>query len=251
MTHQKRSKLYLDLSLAATSVIAIILYCVSNRFLSYWFGLTLLQSGNIFMMPAVVMIILLAVILILVLIIRGFILNVRLGINRLLLQIFFIVIPISVLAIVPGLIKGGYIALTEGLFETMKKEADISAIQDWIDNVDLDGITCDRIDEYGWWVSESDWADAIKKFSPYDIDYVILRKTNNNTIYVRVIFGAALVGRFGLVVGVNSEEIPLNIHYVSEHRLELTSNAFVWFGLKREKKNSTASKFSVAETGIP
>ena len=111
----------------------------------------------------------------------------------------------------------------------MKKEADVPTIQAWVDNLDLDNLKDCKVDEDGWRINEADWPDAIKKFSSENVN-VLCMKSKNDKTYVRVLFGTALLGYWSLVVGVGSDEIPLNDYYESEYRLELAPNAFVGYG---------------------
>jgi hypothetical protein len=172
------------------------------------------------------MISLLAWVIMFVLIVRGVIMNVKFGTKRLLLQILLILVPICLFFIVPNFIKTGQPVFTEGLLEGMKKEADISAIQSWLDTMDLKGPNVREVSESTWSVSESEWPEEIKKFSPRS---VIVKKSKNGVkTYVRIRLGGPFIGDWGLVVGVSAEGIPLNDYFTSEYRLELTQNAFVW-----------------------
>jgi hypothetical protein len=242
MANTRRSRLYIDVSLAAIAVITIIVYFISNRFLYYrlglgcFFGTLILLGGSIILMLKPI-----ALVLLLVLIIRGFILNVRFGIKRLLLQIFLITISIALFAIVPKCVgKFGGAAFTEGFLERMKKEADVPTIQAWVDNLDLDNLKDCKVDEDGWRINEAGWPDAIKKFSSENVN-VLCMKSKNDKTYVRVLFGTALLGYWSLVVGVGSDEIPLNDYYESEYRLELASNAFVGYCLEHKAQPKITS----------
>lgn len=242
MTNTRRSRLYIDVLLAAIAVVTILVYFVGNRFifynlgLGYFFGTWILLGGTIVLMLKPI-----ALVLLLVLIVRGFILNVRFGIKRLLLQIFLITISITLFTIVPKSVgKFGHAAFTEGFLERMKKEADVPTIQAWVDNLDLDNLKDCKVDEYGWWINEADWPDAIKKFSSENVN-VLGMKSKNDKTYVRVLFGTALLGYWSLVVGVGSDEIPSNDYYESEYRLELAPNAFVGYCLKHKAQPKTTS----------
>jgi len=226
MTHTKRSGLYIDVLLAAIAVFTILVYSVSNRFVFYKVGLNPLPSFFAFMIPTVAIIQILSLVLLCVLVVRVAILNIRFGIKRLFLQLLLVALPIVLSIILPKSVgKLGRAAFTEGFLERMKKEVDVTAIQAWVDNLDLETINCKK-DEYGWWIDESEWPDAIKEFSAEGVNVLGLRSKNGKT-YIRVLFGTALLGRWSLVVGVNDDEIPLNDYYESEYRLELAPNAFV------------------------
>lgn len=237
MTNTKRPRLYIDVLLTVLALLTILMYSVSNRFVFYRVGLNPLGSWFFLMIPVVSMIQISFFIQVVILVVRGAIVNVRFGIKRLFIQILLIVITITLSTIVPKSIgKLGSAAFTEGFLERMKKEADVPAIQAWINTLDSDTLSEFEEDEYGWWIDEDKWPDAIKMFSSENVDVLGLKSKNDKT-YVRVLFGTALLGRWSLVVGVGAEEIPLNDHYESEYRLELAPNAFVGRRLKHAKED--------------
>ena len=152
---------------------------------------------------------------------------------RILLQTFLIVVPISLKYMVPKLMSVGYIARTEGCLERMKKDADIPAIQTWLETAGMEIINEHKSNERSSLIDESKWPEVIKKFSPRGV--FVMESKNNRKPYVRIDVGGVLEGSFGLIVGVGAEEIPLNDWHTSEYRLELTPNAFAYTGLKHER----------------
>ena len=225
-TNSKRQRLYIDVSLTLIIAIAILIFSLTRRFINYRIGLEGLAGGTFFGGMVVGTLYPVTWFLVFVLIVRGIILNIRFGIKRLFIQILFTVVSISLVLTLPVFFKGGYTAFTKGFLERMKKEADIPAIQAWVDNIDLETLLNYKVDEYGWWVDESEWPEAVKEFSP-DVDALVIKKTKNNKTYVRVLFGDIFVGRYSLTVGVSANEIPLDDYYDSEYRLSLAPIAFV------------------------
>ena len=244
MANLKSSRLYIDVSLMAITVIGALLYNVIIRHIYYNAGLTGVFNRNFAMT-------LLSIVGVawLVLIVRCIIIM-KFGVKRLLLQIFFIVIPISLNSIMPRFVEDADHIFTEGFLERMKKEAEVPKIQAWLDTLDLVTLKEFEKDESGWWIDNAKWPDVLKKFSHHieDIDYVLLKKSKNDRIYVRIMCGGTWAGFYGLVVGVCAEEIPLNDFNESEYRLELAPNAFVWRRLKRTKGDSATSKSEESET---
>ena len=241
-TNSKRSKLLKEMSLVLVAVIIIIIRSYIRHFINYRHGLNQPSfSGipGIWFLPIIILIMaFLAWILLfflfvkrVVLFIKGLIMIVRLGIPYLILQLALTVLLFSILSILILTIPSKRVSLTRGFLERMKKEADVPAIQTWINTLDSDALSEFKKDEYGWWVDEAKWPDAIKRFSADEVAVLVLKSKNDKT-YVRVLFGTALLGRWSLVVGVDSEEIQLNDYYESEHRLELALNAFVGYRIR-------------------
>ena len=165
-------------------------------------------------------------------IIKGLIRPVKFGVRHLILQIALTVLLLSILTILILTIPRKEVSFTKGFLERMKNEADIPTIQAWVDNLDLKTVNC-KVDEYGWWIDESEWPEAINKINTSNLnEAVLVKKTANNKTYVRVLFGTALLGRWALVVGVDDDEIPLNDFYESEYRLELSPKAFVGYRIR-------------------
>ena len=217
------------MSLAAVAAFAICVYYVGGHFLFYCLGLGYTVGFLIFFTPVVIVPLLLVALAVLtILIVRLFILNIRFGFKCLLLHIFFIAIPIGLLSIVPQFLSTGHVASAEGCLERMKREeADILAIQAWIKTVDLEYLNPPKEGPYRWLVDEPKWPDAVQKLSP---GFVYIHKLKNGKIFAKLIYGGALTGHWGLAVGVDTKEIPLNDFYESEYRLELAPNAFIWSG---------------------
>jgi len=171
-----------------------------------------------------------------ILVVRLAIINFRFGGKRLLLQVTFVIVAICGIMIPPKfnqIIPG----FREGFYENMKANADIVAIQDWLDSSDLDRHKIDRClpGDYIRLPHDS-WPDAIKKLPDLPKQRVRLMKSANNKIYVRVIYGGGIgtVHIWSLVVGVGADEIPLDDYFEvrTEERLELAPNAFVGYARK-------------------
>ena len=229
-TNSKRPRLFIDVLLTITAAIGTLLFNAIARHSLYNEGLTGVSNWNL----DIIFIILRLVVLLvwIVLIVRCIILYiiVKFGVKRLLLQIIFIAIPVSLNSIMPRFVKDGDYFFTQGLLERMEKEADVPKIQSWVDTLDLVTLGQFEKDERGWWIDKEQWPDVLKKFSRHveDVDHVLLKKLKNERIYVRIMCGGTWAGFYGLVVGVGEEEIPLNDFNRSEYRLELAPNAFVW-----------------------
>ena len=201
-TNSKRQRLYIDISLLATATIGILLYHIVARHSLYKEGLTGVSNWHLSIILRLVV-----WVIWLVLIVRCIILNVKFGVKRLLLQIILIVIPVSLNSIMPRFVKDGEVVFTEGLLERMMKEADVPKIQAWMDTLDSDTLSKFKEDKYGWWIDEAKWPDVIKKFSHHieNVDYILLKKSKNDRIYVRIMCGGTWAGFYGLVVGVGAE----------------------------------------------
>ena len=166
---------------------------------------------------------------IVVLLIRGvfkvIMCGIRCEIRHLCQQMFFV--ALSILIVISGFIIGepGSKYTTKGVFKTMKQRADILSIQKWLGSeqamvgVDKDGI-----------LNESRWPDAINDLSPR---LVVIKRTVSGEKYARLVWGGGMIGFYGLTIGAASDEIPLNDFCMSEYRLGLASNAFVWGELKK------------------
>jgi hypothetical protein len=161
-------------------------------------------------------------VILIVQIVRGF-KGIRFGVKRFSLHILLIVVSVLFLYLVPKFIEPGYAEFTKGLSKRMKKDVDIPAIQKWLDGVHVEGVGKFEIDE-------SNWPDFIKKFSP---SAVFVTKLDDGKNYVRLIWASGFISHWGIVVGEAAVEIPLNDFSVSEYRLELAPNAFVWHEVKR------------------
>ena len=233
MTDAKRPRLYIDVLLTAVAAIAIPVYNIGRHHYSYKAGLTNFSDWTIVLGFWSLMLALFAFVLLTVLIVRGFIFNVKFGIKRLLLQIFFVYVLICLFFIVPRFIRRGYTVFTEGYLERIKKDVDIASIQTWTESVDLESLNPSEIYESTLLLDEPEWPEEIKKkFPPDRVDCVYVKKSKNGKVYVRVMFGGVLAGYWGFVVGESAEEIPLNDLFTSEYRRELGPNAFVWYRLR-------------------
>jgi hypothetical protein len=144
--------------------------------------------------------------------------GIKFGFKYFSLHIFFIVVSILLLFLLPKIIEPGYVGFTKGLSERMKEDVNIPAIQKWLDGVNVEGVGRFEIDE-------ANWPDSIKKFCPSD---VFVTKSNESKKYVRLIWAIGFISHWGIVIGETAAGIPLDDLFMSEYRLELAPNAFVW-----------------------
>jgi len=249
MTNRKRPRLYIDILLATISTFVFIVCRICRRHYCYMAGLTNYSQLTVVYGFWIFLLALSAFTIVIILILRAVLFKIRFGNNRLILHIILVTIPITLGFILPKFVAVGYPVFSEGFLQRMEKEADVSKIQIWLQGLDLKSPNLSEISESTWSLSEAEWPDEIKKFSPR---FVIVKKLKNDVrTYVRIWLGSPLIGDWGIVVGVGPEEIPLNDYFTSEYRLELSRDAFVWYRIKPVKEESAASKLTVAGTGMP
>lgn len=230
-TNLKRPKVYIDLWVTIAVLTIVPAYHITRSIAGYRWGLTFSSFWESFYMLAP-MLVLLALGLILFLIIRLAVLNVRFGIKRLSLQIIFIIASASCFLMVPKYVKNGTASFMKGFHENMEANADIPAIQGWLDSLDWDNMKGRKYADKGWLIISL--PDAMKKLPHHHMHRrIVVMKSADNKKYVRVIYGggAVVVPRWSLVVGVGADEIPLDDLYKTEYRLELAPNAFIGWSL--------------------
>ncbi len=237
----KRSKICWDLCVTIAVCILNLVLMITYRIADYRYGLTSSDTwlNFVFFYGRLLFwfIFLFTLGSILFLVIRLAIINFRFGNKRFLLQMTFVIVVIGVSIVSPRCIYSNP-TFMQGFYENMKANADIDAIQDWLDSLDLDRY---KIDEYlpdGWFMLSSEsWPDVINQLSHYIKQEVYLVTPTNNKRYVRVVYGGGVVINhyWSLVVGVGADEIPLDDYFTTrtEERLELAPNAFVGYARRR------------------
>lgn len=119
--------------------------------------------------------------------------------------------------------KPGYIYIYKGFSERMQREADISAIQDWLETIDTDTLNFNHNTAE---LSKSEQPDCIAKLSPKS---VYIGKYDKNKIRVRLLWGGTLVGSWGLVVGSKTMTMPIDdLKRTGENRTYFASGAYIF-----------------------
>lgn len=164
--------------------------------------------------------------LILILFVRLIILNIRFGIKRFLLQMAFIIV--AIVCLVRLIDTENKPSFLQGFCDNMKANADIDAIQDWLDSLEWDSL------ERDFYLPPESWPDAINilPHSPSRNVYLLYSTNNKRYVGVRYGGGAVTINSWSLVVGVGADEIPLDDYFETEERLELAPNAFVGYARK-------------------
>ncbi len=103
----------------------------------------------------------------------------------------------------------------------MKKKADIDSINHWL-------INNDALLPGSYELDRNLWSEELEKLAPTHIYATV--KDNNR--YIRLFWGGPF-GHYGMIVGVNIDDILLNDYFSNEYRIPLEKNAFVWHELKR------------------
>jgi hypothetical protein len=165
----------------------------------------------------------LIILAILVQFVKSFI-SIKVEIKRFFFSFALSIVSCFSIFLIPRFITWGYHAHTNGLVERMTKEADIESIQSWLDGLGTNIIIGSNLSD------KSKWAPAIRRLEP---NHVFIGVLGDQKRYVRLVWGSAMTGRCGLIVGANEKEIPLNDFYASEYRVKLNQNSFVWYGLDR------------------
>ena len=144
------------------------------------------------------------------------------------LRVFFLricLLLISLCAAIGGEIfrTPGYVYVCRGFSERIHGEADIPAMQDWLDTIDFkslkfyDNITL---------LNESEWPDSVVKLSPKD---VYIEKYDITKIRVRLLWGGALPGHWGLVVGSKTMIMSNSNEKVDdEYIMQFAPGAYIW-----------------------
>lgn len=252
------SKTHLDLASMIAVLILMSVFIIVGRIATYKFGLTLdsfwfgLEMLLLLFIPA-------SLVMILFLVIRLAVLNVRYGTKRFLLQIIILTVTIVFFMQSPMFFGKNTKTFLQGFHANMKANADINAIQDWLDSLDWDSLEKEKdtgrayIPPRLWppWdpnqLKIEDFSDfmpeTIKNLPLYPNTLIYLMKSADNKRYIRIQFGggAVLVDSWFLVVGVGANEIHIDEYFYDhkdeteihpaerEKRLGLTPNAFVGF----------------------
>ena len=123
------------------------------------------------------------------------------------------------------------VSLTKGMKEaTGNQKIQVGIIEEWVNSLDMgEDVYVDM--SYYQKNGKLGLPDEIIVLSPNEI---VIKKTKTGTRYIRLIHGGA-VYKYGIVIGVDSQDIPLEDVYASgELRADFEKNAFVWFK-KRSK----------------
>jgi hypothetical protein len=210
-----------DVLIIAILIGGILLCLLGVTVMDYRIGLTLYEEhwsvyiSLLFLLAYFV----LTVVVLLIQFIRVITEGIKFGTKRALLQISFMVITVLIFFLSPKLLMYTKYTFTKGLLKTMKSRVDISAIHVWLDTVDKERVGTFEIDE-------SRWPEAIKDLSP---KLVLVTRTTDNRIYVRLTWGSGVTGEWGVVIGANVTEVPiLSERYKSEYRRQWPPDAFVW-----------------------
>lgn len=227
-TNRERGSYLRDVLLIAILIGGTLLCFFGINVMQYRIGLTLHReawSDGIALLFALTFLVLTAVVL-LIQFIRVLTQGIKFGIKRALLQISFMVIAVLIFFLSPKLVTLVIYpqhTFAKGLLKTMKSRADVSAIHAWLNTVDEEEVGTFEVDE-------SRWPEAIKELSP---KLVLVNRTANNRVYVRLIWGSKAFGEWGIVIGASATEVPiLTERYKSEYRREWLPDAFVWHDIK-------------------
>lgn len=116
----------------------------------------------------------------------------------------------------------GYVPLTKGLAQKVNNDVDIEAIEKWLDET---GYTLPaKLDNS----NDTRWPDAIRKHEPGYINFI---NRQDGVRYVRLTWGG-IAGHYGLIVGADGGDVPLDEYYDSEYRIIISPKAFVWHQIK-------------------
>lgn len=120
-------------------------------------------------------------------------------------------------------VQPDYVLATKALSTNFKNRPDdIVLLQNWLMTYDIN-----HIPENGK-IRQDDWPEIIRSLSPR-IVYVY----HEPDVYARLVWGSGVLGSYGIVIGIDVDKIPLDILYVSEYRIAIDEDVFVWCALKR------------------
>ena len=116
--------------------------------------------------------------------------------------------------------------LLMGFTEKLHREADIPAIQSWLETVDTYSLEFKQ--NYAK-IKESEWPDFIVKLSPKDVYF---ERYNKDKTRARLLWGGTLVGRWGLVVGNKAMTMPIieaRSDDDDDYRIQFAPGAYIWY----------------------
>ena len=216
----------IDIALAILIAIAMFLFNYINYVISYNIGLKneLVISIDLFIYVTLFCIIIILAVII-IYIYRLCIHLKTLSKKAIYFRILFIILLLSTIFIEEIYVsKPGYIYTCRGFSERMHREADIPAIQSWLETVDTDSL--DFKQNYAK-IKESEWPDSIVKLYPKDVYF---ERYNKDKTRARLLWGGTLVGRWGLVVGNKSMTMTISdIKEDGEYRMQFEPGAYIWY----------------------
>ncbi|MHC4121120.1 MAG: hypothetical protein ACYSWO_26840 [Planctomycetota bacterium] len=123
-----------------------------------------------------------------------------------------------------------------GFRDRVKSKADIGAIRDWLEILDIDN----RMNPgflrsgSGWskmhWPDSIDWPESIKVFRPYFIQFPI---DEDGNLKIRLCWGTGMTRTWGVEIGPEEMEIPASdLRQHGEIRLPLQRGAYIWHEMR-------------------
>jgi len=123
---------------------------------------------------------------------------------------------------IPDTKETPYVIITNGLYNKISKAKVSNEISDWLEEYNFSEVSLE------YFLAQDKWPKIVAELMPKEVRLYKI----DSIKAIDLIYGGGFIGDFGVTVTEKPVDVPFNLFYNNEYRVQIQSNSFVWYEVK-------------------